>query len=90
MSHPQFVTNITKDFGVAVIPQVENGGDDEDQALGFHMEYGDKSLCDFEDDECNDDGILWQADDMGAPYFCTTHYFPQEQLGYEFIAKEDY
>lgn len=91
----QYITNITKDFGIGIIPLIENGGETREDALGFHMEYGERDYCDFFDTEhegraCSDDGILWQADDMGAPYFCTNHYFPQEQLGYEFIELGDY
>jgi hypothetical protein len=83
---PEFVQTIE---GVLTIPTVENGGDDLEYASRFNYYYGDSRLCDFHDDECSHDDILWSIGDMGSPYFCTAHYFPQEQLGYEFIAESE-
>jgi hypothetical protein len=78
---PQFVQDITEDYGI-----VMQGETVEDTGLGIYMKYGSNEYCEFrEKDNCSDDGILWQGDDMGSPYFCTEHNFPQEQLGYEFV-----
>lgn len=71
--------------GIGIDPKIENGGGEYDP-IPFHYCYGNSDACDMQEEgNCSNDGILWQADDMGAPYFCTNHYFPQEQLGYEFV-----
>lgn len=62
----------------------------EDAGLEVLQHYGDNRLCDMHTEGgCADDGILWSGNDMGSPYFCTNHFFPQEQLGYEFIKLEE-
>lgn len=73
--------------GIGIIPVVENGGDDPDLSIGFGYCYTDgPNPCEYQDEgNCTEDGIVWMADDMNAPCFCHQHYFPQEQLGYEFI-----
>jgi hypothetical protein len=78
---PEFVQDITKDYGIGIVminePISETG-------IGFSMYYGTPS-CELQGEgECADDGIVWMAQDMGSPDFCTNHYFPQEQTGYEF------
>lgn len=80
---PQFVQDITEDYGFGTAVQDETV---EDTGLGIYMKYGSNDYCELKDHgNCSDDGILWQADDMGSPYICTNHFFPQEQLGYEFV-----
>lgn len=71
--------------GVMTVPTLTNGGIDRENAAYFSQYYGPNSVCELGDDTCSEDGILWGIDDRGAPLFCTYHYFPQEQLGYELI-----
>lgn len=74
---------------VAVAPDLQHDPDQllEEVSLQINQYYGDREFCELQDadTECSHDGILWGADDFGSPYFCTEHFFPQEQLGYEFV-----
>jgi len=86
---PEFVQSLKDEYGIGItlgednIDPVENS---YDYYLDFSQYYGDKDQCDFSNkNECDQDGTLWRANDFGSPYFCTTHTFPMEQLGYQFI-----
>lgn len=78
----EFVQDITADQGVGIVMIGESV---EDTGLGFSLYYG-SSSCEMSDlGDCSADGLVWRANDFGSPDFCTHHYFPQEQLGYEFV-----
>lgn len=72
--------------GILTVPMLANGGADIDNAIDFGYGYGSNELCELHSEgDCSEDGVLWSVMDFGSPSFCTSHYFPQEQLGYEFI-----
>jgi hypothetical protein len=76
--------------GILTVPLAENGGASRESASNFAQFYGTPEACEFyAEGGCSDDNNLWSVHDMGSPYFCTNHYFPQEQLGYEFIAEKE-
>lgn len=75
--------------GVMTAPALANGGVDRENAMHFNQYYGASFVCELGDENCSEDGVLWGVGDFGSPLFCTTHYFPQEQLGYELIAESE-
>lgn len=87
-NQPQFVQSLEKEYGIGITLSDANmdGEDPYEYYLELSQYYGDTSECDFQNGECDNDGILWQANDFGSPFFCSNHALPQEQLGYQFIA----
>jgi hypothetical protein len=77
-----FVTDITEDEGIGTAMIGESL---EDTGLHIWLFYGDTQCELAGQGQCADDGLVWSADDFGSPRFCTNHFFPQEQLGYEFV-----
>ncbi len=83
MNDTQLITNITENQGIAIAVIGERI---EDSATEFCQYAGRRENCEsFNPAKCSRDGLLWGSNDMGSPYFCTRHAFPQEQLGYEFV-----
>jgi len=89
---PEHVQSLVEEYGIGITlsdDNMDSSDDPYDYYLGFSQYYGDTSECDFHvSSECDQDGILWRANDFGSPYFCTTHTFPMEQLGYQFITMD--
>lgn len=81
---PEFVQLVSEASGVKTAP-LQNSEPDLENAVHFGYGYGRPEACEFMDDTCADDGILWGVFDFGSPVFCHNHYFPQEQLGYTFV-----
>lgn len=81
----QFVQTFDEIGTVVVGDDVEDSGC---EVALYYSEAGESS-CEVADGTCSDDGLAWGAHEMGSPTFCTKHYFPQEQLGYEFYEVEN-
>ena len=84
MKEPQFVQHI-ESIGLAILPAHDS--DDTSPPLRFSQydRAGSRVLCEHWDQgKCSNDNVLW-ADDEQLSYFCTNHFFPPEQNGYEFV-----
>lgn len=84
MKEPQFIQRI-EDIGLAILPT--HDPDDTSPPICFsqYLRAGSRVPCERQDTApCSQDDILW-ADDEQHCYFCTNHFFPPEQNGYEFV-----
>ncbi len=85
IEYPELVQNLTEAQGIG---QAIIGDSIEDTGCELWQCYGDKRHCeDYTRDKgpCSDDGMLWTANAGGSPFLCTTHMFPPERFGYEFV-----
>ncbi len=79
-----FIQSITEDQQVGA---VMINGDIEYESCPVELYYDDELQCELRGEgECATDNLDWQSGDFGAPSFCTNHYFPLEQIGYEFYS----
>lgn len=84
MIEPQLVQNIGN-IGLAILPA--HDPDDTSPSLCFsqYNRAGSQVPCErWDQGQCSNDDVLW-ADEEKLSYFCTNHFFPPEQNGYEFV-----
>lgn len=90
MIKPQFVQHI-EHIGLAILPY--HDPEDSSPPLRFSQydrranpnKFRSRVPCErWDQGNCSNDNVLW-ADNEELGYFCTNHFFPPEQNGYEFV-----